>query len=198
MLRVLQDRTYEVLGSSETRTLDVRVVAATNRNLQQAVEEGIFREDLLYRLNLISVQLPPLADRRSDIPLLTRHFLIQAARTYGQEPAGISAEAISWLQQQEWPGNVRQLKHLIARTLLVTGAQHLEPEHFRTTLEMDSLDSGRDRLPPVGSMTMNKLEKSMILKSLEHHDGNISRAAESLGLSRAALYRRLEKYGIKP
>ncbi len=197
MLRVLQDRTYEVLGSSETRTLDVRVISATNRDLAAAVEEGRFREDLLYRLNLISVHLPTLAERREDIPLLARHFLGQARETYGRQ-ASISADAAAWLQAREWPGNIRQLKHLLERALLVTGADELQPGHFEETLAMERGEGAGDGLPPVGSMTVDGMEKTMILRSIEHHRGNLTRVAESLGLSRQALYRRMEKYGIKP
>jgi DNA-binding NtrC family response regulator len=197
LLRVLQDRTYQVLGSSETRTLDVRVIAATNRDLGRAVEEGRFREDLLYRINLITMHLPSLAERRDDIPRLARHFLDLAVREYERQPASMSADALAWLQRREWPGNIRQLKHLIERTLLVSGAALIQPEHFRRTQEAVGDDSARDSLPAVGSMSLEEIEKSMILKSLEHHEGNLSRVAESLGLSRAALYRRLEKYGIR-
>jgi two-component system NtrC family response regulator len=197
LLRVLQDRTYEVLGTSDTRTLDVRVISATNRNLVRAVEEGRFREDLLYRLNLITVHLPSLAERTDDIPRLTRRFLALASESYGGRATAISDTAIKWLQSQHWPGNIRQLKHLIERTVLVTNAPILEPEHFRRTIEMDKRAGTKDRLPPVGSMTVGDIEKSMILKSIEYHDGNLTRVAKSLGLSRAALYRRLDKYGIK-
>jgi DNA-binding NtrC family response regulator len=197
MLRVLQDRTYEVLGSSETRTIDVRVVTATNRNLQRAVERGRFREDLFYRINLISIHLPSLAERRDDIPLLARHFLQQVTSAYGGEPSGISDEALEWLRAQEWPGNIRQLEHLIERTLLVTAADQLQAEHFEKTQGMTGEESPKEKLPPVGSMTLDDIEKSMIEKSLRHHGGNISRVAESLGMSRAALYRRLRKYGIE-
>jgi len=196
MLRVLQDRTYEVLGSSKTRTLDVRVVSATNRDLAEAVDLGRFREDLLYRLNLITIHLPALAERRDDIPRLARHFLAGAAETYRRE-VSLGAEALSWLQAREWPGNIRQLKHLIERAVLVSGAEALRPEHFEQTLAMEGGDEVRDGLPPVGSMTVDRMEKTMILHSIEHHRGNLTRVAESLGLSRQALYRRMEKYGIK-
>jgi DNA-binding NtrC family response regulator len=196
MLRVLQDRTYEELGSSETRTLDVRVISATNGDLAAAVEEGRFREDLLYRINLITIHLPPLAERRDDIPLLARHFLDQAGETYRRE-ATLGPAAAAWLQAREWPGNIRQLKHLIERVVLVTGAEDLQPGHFEETLAMERGESGTSGLPPVGSMTVDGMEKTMILHSIEHHHGNLTRVAESLGLSRQALYRRMEKYGIK-
>ncbi len=198
LLRVLQDRTYEVLGSSRTRTLDVRVIAATNRDLQEAVREGAFREDLLYRLNLIAVRLPSLAERSKDIPSLAAHFLARAGEAFGRPPVRLSARALGWLQRQPWPGNVRQLKHQLERALLVCGGPELDVADFERTAGLEAAATTEDQLPPVGAMTMDGIERSMILKSLEHHGGNVSRAAAALGLSRAAFYRRLEKYGIKP
>jgi len=198
LLRVLQDRTYEVLGSSETRKLNVRVIAATNRDLPKMVEDGSFREDLFYRINLITMHLPSLSERRDDIPQLARHFVEQVAATYGGKQVSIEGKALNWLQAQEWPGNVRQLRQVIERTLLVSGATRLTRENFERTQAMEHGEEPKDALPAVGSMTMSEMERSMIVKSLEHHQGNLSRVAESLGLSRAALYRRLEKYGIDP
>jgi DNA-binding NtrC family response regulator len=196
MLRVLQDRTFEVLGSSQRRTVDVRVVAATNRNLAEMVTRGEFREDLLYRINLISVHLPPLRERRDDIAPLASRFLQTVGHLYGREGLRLSADAIAWLQAQPWPGNIRQLRQSVERTLLVTERNILEAEDFRATADMEPRDAARDTLPAVGSMTLDEIEKAMILKSLKHHAGNISKVAEALGLSRAALYRRFEKYEI--
>jgi two-component system NtrC family response regulator len=196
MLRVLQDRTFEVLGSSQRRTVDVRVVAATNRNLAEMVTRGEFREDLLYRINLISVHLPPLRERRDDIAPLASRFLQTVGHLYGREGLRLSGDAIAWLQAQPWPGNIRQLRQSVERTLLVTERNILEAEDFRATADMEPRDVARDTLPAVGSMTLDEIEKAMILKSLKHHAGNISKVAEALGLSRAALYRRFEKYEI--
>jgi DNA-binding NtrC family response regulator len=196
LLRVLQDRTYEVLGSSSTRSVDVRVISATNRNLAQLVEHGDFREDLLYRLNLITIHVPPLRERLGDIPLLARHFLEGVASTYGKEVAA-TPSALGWLQNQSWPGNVRQLKHLIERTVLIAGKDQLEAEDFDLAMEMETR-APQDPLPSAGAMTMDEIEKSMILKCMKHYGGNISKVAEALGLSRPALYRRFEKYGIAP
>jgi two-component system, NtrC family, response regulator len=196
MLRVLQDRTFEVLGSSQRRTVDVRVVSATNRNLADMVTRGEFREDLLYRINLIAVHLPPLRDRRDDIPLLAGRFLHTIGQVYRREGLRLSTGAIAWLRAQPWPGNIRQLRQSVERTLLVTERGVLEADDFRATADMEPRDVPRDTLPAVGSMTMDEIEKAMILKSLKHHAGNISRVAEALGLSRAALYRRFEKYEI--
>jgi DNA-binding NtrC family response regulator len=197
LLRVLQDRTFEVLGSSLRRTVDVRVVTATNRNLAEKVERGEFREDLLYRINLIAVHLPPLRERPDDIPVLAAHVIRTLGEVYRRENLSMSAAAVRWLQGLPWPGNVRQLRQWIERTVLVTAKAVLEVEDFAATAQMERPEAREDPLPPVGSMTLDEIEKGMIEKSLRHHAGNISRVAESLGLSRAALYRRLEKYGIE-
>jgi two-component system NtrC family response regulator len=196
LLRVLQDRSFEVLGSSQRRTVDVRVIAATNRNLAEMVAGGEFREDLLYRINLITLHLPALRERAQDIPVLARHFLHAVGQVYRRDDMRLSADAVAWLMQQPWPGNVRQLRQSIERTVLVSDTPVLEARHFQAAGDMEPRDAERDALPPVGSMTMDELEKAMILKSLRHHQGNISRVAQALGLSRAALYRRIEKYEI--
>ncbi len=196
LLRVLQDRTYEVLGSSQRRTVDVRVVAATNRSLVDMVSRGDFREDLLYRINLITLHLPPLRERRDDIPILASRFLQTVGQVYRREEVRLGADAIAWLKQQPWPGNVRQLRQNIERTVLVSDKPVLEAPDFRRSAEMEPREPEKDVLPPVGSMTMDELEKAMIVKSLKHHQGNVSKVAQALGLSRAALYRRFEKYEI--
>jgi DNA-binding NtrC family response regulator len=196
LLRVLQDRTYEVLGSSQRRTVDVRVVAATNRSLVDMVGRGDFREDLLYRINLITLHLPPLRERRDDIPILATRFLQTVGQVYRREDVRLAADAVAWLKQQPWPGNVRQLRQNIERTVLVSDKAVLEASDFRRSADMEPREPEKDVLPPVGSMTMDELEKAMIVKSLKHHQGNVSKVAQALGLSRAALYRRFEKYEI--
>ncbi|MEO8521232.1 MAG: sigma-54 dependent transcriptional regulator [Acidobacteriota bacterium] len=196
MLRVLQDRTFEVLGSSARRAVDVRVVSATNRPLPAMVARGEFREDLLYRINLMAIHLPPLRERSDDIPVLASRFLQTAGQVYRREPLTLSPAARRWLQAQPWPGNVRQLRQCVERAVLVGTRDRLEVEDFAEAGESAPAGSGPEALPPVGSMTMDEIERAMIVKSLRHHGGNISRVAESLGLSRAALYRRLEKYEI--
>jgi DNA-binding NtrC family response regulator len=197
LLRVLQDRTYEVLGSSQRREVDVRVVSATNRNLTDMVGRGDFREDLLYRINLIALHLPPLRDRRDDIPLLATRFLQTLAQMYDRDPLSIAGDARHWLQAQPWPGNIRQLRQWIERAVLVSTRDELGIEDFTASGEMETSERAAEVLPPVGSMTMDEVERAMIRKSLEHHGRNLSKVAESLGLSRAALYRRLEKYEIQ-
>src|SRR5262245_15106450 len=197
LLRVLQDRSYEVVGANLPQPFDVRVIAATNINLEQAIREGAFREDLYYRINLIGVRVPSLAERAGDVPLLATHFLQRASVSHGRRDVAIEPAALEWLQGQPWPGNIRQLEHLVERALLTSASRHIGVDDLRRTLAMD-LGSGRDTLlPSVGSMTLPEIERAMILKTLRHHEGNLSRAAESLGMSRPALYRRLEKYGIE-
>jgi two-component system, NtrC family, response regulator len=195
MLRVLQDRTFEVLGSSQKREVDVRVVAATNRALSDMVARGEFREDLLYRINLITIHLPPLRERPDDIPLLASRFLQAAAAAYRRESVVLTPAAARWLQAQPWPGNVRQLQQAVERAVLIDARDELGVESFADVMAAPREAAG-DSLPDVGAMTIDEIERAMILKSLRHHAGNISRVAESLGLSRPALYRRFEKYEI--
>jgi DNA-binding NtrC family response regulator len=196
LLRVLQDRSYEVLGSSLTRSVDVRVVSATNRELPELVARGQFREDLLYRLNLIQIHLPPLRERASDIALLAQRFVSTFAQVYGRDALALSPAALRVLQAQPWPGNVRQLRQWIERAVLVSRRDVLEPADLEAITAMEARGAPRDPLPPVGSMTLDEIERAMIVKSLAHHAGNLTKVAASLGMSRPALYRRLEKFGI--
>jgi DNA-binding NtrC family response regulator len=193
MLRVLQDRVYEVLGSSTPRTVDVRVVSATNRSLADAVAAGAFREDLLYRINLIALRVPPLRERGDDILRIAQSVLRSLGTAYGREGLALAPSAVRWLRSQAWPGNVRQLRHVLERAVLVGSRDVLDVADLAGG---DAAAAERDGLPTVGSMTMDEIEKAMILKSLKFHQGNVTRVAEALGFSRPALYRRLEKYGI--
>jgi DNA-binding NtrC family response regulator len=181
LLRVLQDRTYEVLGSSAMRTVDLRVVSATNRNLPEMVSTGQFREDLLYRLNLIAIHLPPLRERPGDIPLIANHFLQNLTSVYRRGSLSMSEAAKRWLQHQLWPGNIRQLRHLIERALLISDKEVLQVEDFELTMDMETREERRDPLPQVGSMTIDDMERAMIVKAMRHYDGNISKVAEALG-----------------
>ncbi len=196
LLRVLQDRTFEVLGTSRSRTADVRIISATNRSLADLVQRGEFREDLLYRLNLITITLPPLRERCGDIPRLAMHFLRLAAQAHGVETEAITAKAMEWLGAQPWPGNIRQLRQTIERAVLIRGGRELDLDDFLAVRDSDARPPRGEGLPEVGAMTLDEIEKAMIEKVIRHYEGNLSRAADALGLSRAALYRRLEKHGI--
>ena len=193
LLRVLQDRTYEMLGSSRTKTVNVRVVCATNRNLEEMVAKGTFREDLLYRINLVTVRLPALRERPGDIPLLVDHFLKNLGEIYGRR-LHVSREAMAWLKQLQLPGNIRQLKNLVERTVLISPHDELQLIDFQAQYQPGAKKDGG--LPEVGAMTLEEMEVQMIRRAMDFHKGKIARVAKSLGLTRSALYRRLEKFGI--
>ncbi|MGV3539391.1 MAG: sigma-54-dependent transcriptional regulator [Rufibacter sp.] len=196
LLRVLQDRTYEILGDSRSRNLDIRVICATNRNLQEMVAQGKFREDLYYRINLITVKLPALRERNQDIPLLVQHFVNNLKKTYHKQELQVSNKALKWLREQPLPGNIRELKNLVERTVLVSGKSLLEVEDFQNQLQGGVRKLEEKALPSVGTMTLDELEASMIKKSMAYYQNNVSKVAKALGVSRGALYRRLEKFNI--
>jgi DNA-binding NtrC family response regulator len=198
LLRVLQDRSFERVGSSTTTSVDVRVISATNRDLAAMIEDGQFREDLLYRLNLITIHVPPLRERRGDIPLLAANFIETLAGVYCRPELRLGDGATKWLSGQSWPGNVRELKHLIERTVLLSAGDELDVEHFRTAAQTASRQTESDDRLGLEPKTLDEMERTMIVNAIESHGGNLTRAAEALGLSRGALYRRLEKHGIKP
>jgi DNA-binding NtrC family response regulator len=194
LLRVLQDQRYQPVGASTTLQADVRVVSATNRELAELVAAGEFREDLFYRLNLITIRLPPLRERRSDIPLLARHIAGKVAEGYGLGEVALAPDALDWLSSQPWPGNIRQLKQTLERTLLLAGKSTLAQADFLATSAVDEGAPGA-RLG-VDGMTLEQVERHMIEQALQQHTRNISRVAKALGLSRTALYRRLERHGL--
>lgn len=192
LLTVLQRREVVPVGANLPRPIDVRLICATNRPIYDMVREDAFRQDLLYRINTVEIHLPPLRDRREDIPLLVDHFLGKYAHKYPKAVAGISGAALRKLEQYHWPGNVRELEHMVERALTMTDSATLQPEDFffadRRTAEAEGLDLDRYNLEEV--------EKQVIQKAIHKHHGNISQAAQELGLTRASLYRRLDKYGL--
>lgn len=191
LLRVLQEQTFEVLGESKPRKVDVRVVSATNKNLTQMVADGTFREDLLYRINLIPIHIPPLRDRWEDIPLLVNYFAEMASVSYNIERPEISSEAMSYLQRLPYYGNIRELKNIIERVILVSPHRRLERNDFEAQYNNSVSNNAQHEL------TLEEIEKERIENVLVSANYNISKAASMLGISRAALYRRLEKYTIK-
>ncbi len=194
LLRVLQEQTFEPLGESRPRKVDVRVVCATNANLEQMVREHTFREDLFYRINLITVHLPALRERREDIPLLAAHFVESRCQADGLPLATLSDDALEFLSRLPYPGNIRELKNLVERTLLVCGKDCLTAADFQS--QYHPTTGAWESSATLKGLTLEELEKQTILQALEAHGNNLTQAALSLGISRAALYRRLEKYGI--
>lgn len=192
LLRVLQDQTYEKLGDSKPRKLDVRVVCATNASLPQMVREHTFREDLFYRINLISVHLPALRERKDDIPGLAAHFAEKLREQYGMPPVTITVDAFELLKSYPFPGNIRELKNIVERTLLVSGSSVISADDFRQHLPCNGMTHGC-----VPGSTLEDVERQTILDAMEKYHNNITQVAASLGISRGALYRRLEKFNIR-
>lgn len=195
LLRVLQDQTFEVLGESKQRQVDVRVLSATNRNLSDMVAKGLFREDLFYRINLISLHVPSLRERTEDIPLLVKHFANLQSTLNGLPMVEFSAEAIAFLKRLPYPGNIRELKNLVDRTILVSGKSlitDVELKQQYTEVPSTAIPAATTE----GILPLDEVERKMIVRAMELYGGNHSKVAAALGLSRPALYRRLEKYGL--
>jgi two-component system NtrC family response regulator len=195
LLRVLQDQTYEVLGDSHPRQVDVRVVCATNADLPARIREHTFREDLFYRINLITVHLPALRERRDDIPLLASHFAHEQCVANHLPEVDLAPDALGYLSRQPFPGNVRQLKNLVERTLLVTGHTRLTAADFEQQAGQTPALSAVAPAP-ASAATLEEMERLAIKKVYQQCHGNMSAMARALGISRAALYRRIEKYGL--
>jgi DNA-binding NtrC family response regulator len=189
LLRVLETGELERVGSSQTRRVDVRVLSATNANLPDEAKAGNFREDLLFRINTVEIHIPALRERREDIPLLALHFLNRNRSRYRKQVTGFSTAAMQQMIQYPWPGNVRELEHTVERAVLLCRGEEIEPSNL-------AIAGAKSSATNFENMSIDEVEALLIRKVLRRCDGNISQAAEALGLSRAALYRRIEKYGL--
>jgi two-component system, NtrC family, response regulator HydG len=181
LLTVLQNRTVTRVGSNRPRPVNVRVVAATNQNLFEAVKNRTFRQDLLYRINTIEIQLPPLRERTDDIEPLAAHFLKEFARKYQRPVGGLSAALLKEMMRYPWPGNVRELQHAVERAVIMAKGEKLQPEDFFFR------QSGNGQDLDLPTMNLDDMEKQLIVKALQKHHGNITEAAAELGLTRASL-----------
>jgi DNA-binding NtrC family response regulator len=191
LLRVLETGEFERVGSSKTRKVDVRVLSATNANLNEEVAQGRFRQDLLFRLNTVEIDLPPLRERRDDISPLAEHFLRQHGERYRRRPLTFARDAFDALRQHWWPGNVRELDHVVERAVLMSSGGVVSA--FDLALQSSPEARLSTRLE---ELSLEEAERLLIEKALSRFEGNANRAAEALGLSRSALYRRLQKYGL--
>src|SRR5262249_51926818 len=189
LLRTIETGEFERVGSSKTRRVDVRIFSATNADLNASVAEGRFRQDLLFRLNTIEIRLPPLRTRREDIPLLGAHFLRQHAERYRKPLNGFEESAVKALLAHPWPGNVRELDHAVERAVLMSQGETVRAADL-------GLRTGREGPPRLEEMSLEEVEALLIKKALARFNGNVSHAANALGLSRSALYRRLQRYGL--
>lgn len=189
LLRVIESGELERVGSSRSKRIDVRVIAATNTDLLAASQAGQFREDLLFRLNTVEIHLPPLRERREDIPALAVHFLTHYALRYRRKIENLDPAALQFLMQYSWPGNVRELEHTLERAVLMCRAHLIQPADLGLGLQ-------RVQSQALEELSLEAVESILVRKALQRFQGNVSQAAEALGLSRGALYRRMEKYGV--
>ncbi|MDZ7848215.1 MAG: sigma-54 dependent transcriptional regulator [Owenweeksia sp.] len=186
LLHVLQNRSVTRLGENRERTIDVRLICATNMPIYSRVGSGAFRQDLLYRINTVELKLPPLRERLEDIPILAKRFLDQYKRKYQKNNLHLSSEALDQLCHYHWPGNIRELEHCLERAVILADGNEID---------IPNLQLEADYQKPQG-LNIDEMEKHLVTKALEQYQGNISRASRELGLTRAALYRRIEKYGL--
>jgi two-component system, NtrC family, response regulator AtoC len=186
---VLEERTFSRVGGNDVIAVDVRVIAATNRNLEKAVADGTFREDLFYRLNVIPITLPPLRERPEDIPLLVEHFVERMSAEMGRKVDGVSREAMSMLLDHRFPGNVRELRNVVERAMVCGLGPLLQPGDFRLP--------GAVAPTPPHNASLEEVERRHIAAILEQADGNISQAARVLEIDRATLYSKIRKYGLR-
>lgn len=198
VLRALEEQRFEPVGAHEAITVDVRVIAATNKNLESEIGRGNFREDLFYRLNVIPFHVPPLRDRAEDIPLLADYFLAEFTRAYGRRPKEMTPAAYQALQDYHWPGNVRELRNLIERIVILNPQTRIDERHV--PLAPAKRSSSVRSMEAFGSLheVREAVERSYILKKLEETGGNVTRTAEVLGLERSNLYRKMRALGIAP
>jgi DNA-binding NtrC family response regulator len=196
LLRVLQERGFERLGSNKTRHIDVRIVAATNQDLRAALEQGTFREDLYYRLNVVPINMPPLRDRPEDVPFLAEHFVRKLAKANGSRVESITDAAIEKLLGYHWPGNVRELENVIERSIVLCSGERLDAPDIRLDTAPRALRQTADNFLPEG-MTLDEYERAIIREALRRAEGNKSQAARLLGLTRNALRYRLSQMGME-
>jgi transcriptional regulator with PAS, ATPase and Fis domain len=191
LLRVLEERKFFRVGGSDAVDVDVRIIAATNRDLKKAVADGQFREDLYYRLNVIPIVLPPLRDRREDIPLLVDHFLEHLSVETDRKVEGVSADAVALLMRHDWPGNVRELRNVLERGMVVAKGSVVQPD------DLGLMSSGFRAEPFDTSLTLDEVERRHITAVLQHAGGNVTQAARTLAIDRVTLYNKIKKYGLR-
>lgn len=192
LLSAIQNMVITPVGTNKAVPVNFRLICATNEPLKERIKERSFRQDLLYRINTVEIQVPPLRERIGDIPLLVDHFLLQFQEKYKRKELTIHPEAIQMLERYEWPGNVRELQHAIERAVILSDSAQLSENDFRLS-ENEAISYNEDAT----DLNIEQMERKLIVKALQVHNGNITKAAEDLGLTRGALYRRLEKFGLQ-
>jgi len=199
LLRVLQEREITRVGGEEVINVDVRLIAATNKDLFQEIEAGRFREDLFYRLNVVTLNMPPLRERREDVPLLSKHFLEMFAEKNRKTIRGFTPQAMDQLVRYDWPGNVRELMNAVERGVVLASSEYLDEKDLPLVLKVEAIEGGATLEQAIpGDLPLEEVEKASILKTLELTGGNKSEAARRLGITRRTLHKKLKKYGVMP
>jgi len=191
ILTTIERREIIRVGSNNSKPIDVRLICATNNNIHDMVKNDMFRQDLLYRINTVEIHLPPLRERTGDIPLLANHFLSIYSKKYRKNIKGISSETLKKLTQYQWPGNVRELQHALERAIIMSDSESLQPDDFIVSSKTDKIGEIE-----IDTFNLDDIEKNIIVKVLKQNQGNVTQAANMLGLTRTSLYRRMEKYGL--
>jgi len=192
LLTALQNRQITRIGSNQSLSIDIRLICATNMPVYEMVGENTFRQDLLYRINTVEIHLPPLRDRLDDIPMLADHFMKVYNQKYRKRISSIAASTVKKLQKYSWPGNIRELQHAIERAIIMSDTDTLNPDDFFFLSQKPENNAAVE----ADNFNLDDVEKNVIQRAVNKHNGNISKAAKELGLTRASLYRRLEKYGL--
>ena len=200
VLRALEEQAFERVGGKDTVRVDVRVLAASNQNLPERIAAGAFREDLYYRLNVIPIEVPPLRQRKEDLPLLVAHFITVFSAENGKRPKTVSVEALAYFLSYDWPGNVRELRNMVERLVIMAPRDVIGPEDLPPPLRPKETPTGADEVQREKTLreARDAFERAFILAELRAHDGNVTRTAEKLGIERSHLYRKLKGYGITP
>ena len=198
LLRVLEDREFYPLGSRHTVKVDVRIISATNRDLESLMAEGLFREDLFYRLNVIRIEIPPLKDRRADLPLLIRHIMRRLCAADQRKPPQISKAAMKVLLRYDFPGNVRELENIIEHALIICQDERIEPEHLHGYVQSRISSQHRSSPPETRITRAQNQERGKILKALQQNHWHRGHTARTLGIDRSTLWRKMKRFGLLP
>ena len=198
VLRALEEQAFERVGGKDTIRVDVRVIAASNHDLHELIARGRFREDLFYRLNVIPIEVPPLRERKEDVPLLINHFIARFAAENGKRPKTVSVEALAYFLSYDWPGNIRELRNMVERLVIMTPGDIIGPDDLPVPLRPKDLASGGDAKERTLREAREAFERAYILSELRASEWNMTRTAERLGIERSHLYRKLKTYSITP
>ena len=196
LLRVLEERQFEPVGSNKTETVDTRILTASNKDLNEQVKQGKFREDLYYRINVVTIDLPPLCDRVGDVPLLAKHFLRLYCAQHNKQKLGITDEALEYLERYSWPGNIRELENVIERAVLLSKDRYIGPDDLPGSIKQDASQQQKTYKPISLKEALAEPEKNLIRQALEANHWNRQETAKALQINRTTLFKKMKQYGL--